>query len=404
VLDTAKTAVSSSAATEALRAAAGDAQAEAAKAAAAAAAAAKAASSVTSELTTSLASGAQAAQAAFDASMDALGVSASKQAAALVKSAKEVLPAPVADALAAAAADPQYAGRLAAIALGTPLAALLALRQALYGGYAGDLSPDETLSLLQREDRAKLVDLRSLASRQAAGVPDLRRGARGKGLVAGIEPLAPAIASAVRDARAMEVTRLALRVRGATAARTRVIFMDGGNGDAVAAARALTQLGGRRAFTLRGGFPAYETSQLGVRPRPDYALPPLNAVTEDLVDAAQEAINTTGAVASETLSDPVRVTALAAGALAAGLAVANWELVLEELGVLGIMSSVASRLLSYDSLDELLDDVASTASGAAKAAVSATTTVAGAVGQAASAAASAKAGGAAPAETKEESA
>ena len=89
---------------------------------------------------------------------------------------------------------------------------------------------------------------------------------------------------------------------------------------------------------------------------------------------------------------------------AAGLAVANWELVFEELGVLGIMSSVASRLLSYDSLDELLDDVASTASGAAKAAVSATTTVAGAVGQAASAAASAKAGGAAPVETKEESA
>ena len=262
------------------------------------------------------------------------------------------------------------------------------MRQALYGGYSGDLSPDEAVAALLKEERAKLVDLRPQAAREAAGVPDLRRSARGKALVAAVEALPASVRGAVRDPKSLELARLALRVRGATPARGRVIFMDGGNGDAVAAARALAQLGGRKAQTLRGGFPAWADSRLGVRPKADYAMPALSAVTEDLVDAAQGAILTTQGAVSETLSDPFRLATLGAGLVGTVAAVANWELVLEELGVLGLMGSVAWRLLSYDSLDELTQDLVATAQGAAKAALSAGTTVAGAVGTAASTAAS----------------
>ena len=309
---------------------------------------------------------ADAATSAVDAGVAALGGAAQAQAARLASSAEQALPPPVAAVLRAAAQDQAYAARLAAATLGAPLVLLLALRSYLYGGYAGDLSPEQVQALLQTEARALLVDLRTAEARAQDGTPDLRRGARTKGQLLALEALPSAVRGLVRDPKALELARLALRCRALSAPRGRVVLLDSGAGEARALARALTQLGGRRAYTLRGGFSAWKAAGLAVKQKPDYGVNSLAAATEELVDAATEAVLTSGAVATETLSNPQRLAGLGAAAAGVAAAALNWELVLEEIAVLGLFASAASKLLSYESLDELTMDLAKGAKGAAQ--------------------------------------
>ena len=77
--------------------------------------------------------------------------------------------------------------------------------------------------------------------------------------------------------------------------------------------------------------------------------------------AADESNSASGAV-----SDPVRLAGYGAAALGAAVAATQWELVLEEIGVLGIMASFASWLLSYESVDELGSDLLAGARKAAE--------------------------------------
>jgi rhodanese-related sulfurtransferase len=266
-----------------------------------------------------------------------------------------VLPAPVLEALNVVARDQALAGRWAGGVLGGAALLILAVRQALYGGYSGDLSARDVETRLYKEDRAYLVDIRPEASRDGAGVPDLRQQARPKALVAEVAPLPQALRGAVRAVRELELERTAVRVRGATPPGARVIFMDAGSGEARQLARALTQLGGRRAYTLDGGFKAWRAA--GLRVKKDYTASPLTAVTEDLEVLTKGLAGNAQAAASSVVSDPVRLAGLGAAVLGAGVAATQWELVLQEIGVLGIMASAASWLFSYDSVEELGADV-----------------------------------------------
>jgi rhodanese-related sulfurtransferase len=204
------------------------------------------------------------------------------------------------------------------------------------------------------------------AARDAAGVPDLRQQARPKAIVAETAPLPPALRGAVRAVRELELERAAVRVRGATPPGARVVIMDAGSGEARQLARALTRLGGRRAYTLDGGFKAWRAA--GLRVKKDYTASPLTAVTEDLEVLTKDFVGSAQASASGVVSSPVRLAGFGAAALGAVVAASQWELVLEEIGVLGIMASAASWLLSYDSVDELGADLLQGARKAAEAA------------------------------------
>ena len=96
-------------------------------------------------------------------------------------------------------------------------------------------------------------------------------------------------------------------------------------------------------------------------------------MTEDLEVLTAAVAATTQAAATDVVSDPVRLTAYGAAAVGALVAASQWELVLQEVGVLGLMASTARWLLSYQSLEELASDVAA---GARQAATVATTPLA----------------------------
>lgn len=98
------------------------------------------------------------------------------------------------DLLKLAQGDSGVAKALVATILGVPLTAFLVVRNALYGGYDGDLPAGEVNDQLYRGNYF-LIDIRSDVS---AGVPDLRKGARGKAATVPVEQVSTEIANTVR--------------------------------------------------------------------------------------------------------------------------------------------------------------------------------------------------------------
>ena len=114
--------------------------------------------------------------------------------------------------------------------------------------YAGDLSTAEAWSLLEKEPKAQLIDVRTTAEWSFVGVPDLSSVGRDAFLVEwqsypdmSMNPqFVDMVANAVRKAGAAEDTPLLFLCR--SGARSR------------AAAIALTQAGFSKAYNIAGGF------------------------------------------------------------------------------------------------------------------------------------------------------
>lgn len=114
--------------------------------------------------------------------------------------------------------------------------------------YAGDLSTAEAWSLLEKEPKAQLIDVRTTAEWSFVGVPDLSSVGRDAFLVEwqsfpdmSMNPqFADTVANAVRKAGAAEDTPLLFLCR--SGARSR------------AAAIAMTRAGFGKAYNIAGGF------------------------------------------------------------------------------------------------------------------------------------------------------
>jgi rhodanese-related sulfurtransferase len=114
--------------------------------------------------------------------------------------------------------------------------------------YAGDLSTAEAWSLLEKEPKAQLIDVRTTAEWSFVGVPDLSSVGRDAFLVEwqsfpamAMNPqFVDMVANAVRKAGAAEDTPLLFLCR--SGARSR------------AAAIAMTQAGFSNAYNIAGGF------------------------------------------------------------------------------------------------------------------------------------------------------
>ncbi|KAI3425994.1 hypothetical protein D9Q98_007962 [Chlorella vulgaris] len=256
--------------------------------------------------------------------------------------------------------DQTTAGLLAGVGLGLP--ALLAWNAA-YGGFAGNLEPEETLQLLQTED-AVLVDIRPDQQRATRGVAELKRGARGKGAAVPPVQLLPSVSRRVRDPAAvalqiqvMEVAALAKISAGST----KVIIMDQQGEAAKRFARALRAAGVRRPYVLADGFRGWCAAGLGVREgATEYDAGPLGTVEDVAESVAEQAASQLAG-----LRKPKNAVVAAAAAGGLGLLTLNFHSTLQYLGVLGLELTLVSRALSYGSLGEAVDDLQALYSGTA---------------------------------------
>ncbi len=297
----------------------------------------------------------QAQTAAVDATSSLVGSVESQ-----VASAVGTLPPPVKDALTAAAsaagdaaqfiaAEPRIGG--AAVAASVAVPAFLAWNAA-FGGYSGKFNPSKALEILKSGDAALLVDIRSERQRLDNGVPELKRGARGKGVALPASKLLPSIARRVRNADALAIEILGAQI--ASLARvngnTRVIIMDDRGEMAKAVARATSAAGVRRAYILDGGFKAWKSSGLAiVEKSSEYDANPLAAVGDAAESVAEEA--------AQLLKQPTNAVWIGAGLTLAALAAFNYHLLFRYIGVIGIEATIALRVIDYESPQDALDDL-----------------------------------------------
>lgn len=66
-------------------------------------------------------------------------------------------------------------GEATLLATGSLAVLALIVRQIIYGGYAGDLSPEEAYQKLVSDSSTVLIDLRTEGDRLESGIPDVRR-------------------------------------------------------------------------------------------------------------------------------------------------------------------------------------------------------------------------------------
>ena len=280
-----------------------------------------------------------------------------------IGAAVQTLPPPVRDVLIAGAsaatdaahfiaADPRLGSALIA-AVGAGLPALVLWNT--FGGFAGPLSPAAALEMLKSQD-ALLVDIRTERQRINSGVPELKRGARGKGVALPATKLFPSIARRVRnaDALAIEILGAQLAALARCGPSTRLIIMDDGGATAKAIARAATAAGVRRVHIVSGGFKAWQQTEglVVLEAASEYDASPLAVVGDAAESVAEEAV--------ELLRRQPSTAAVVVGGVAlAAAAVFNYHALLQYVGVLGIEASIAVRVIGYNSPEDALEDVKS---------------------------------------------
>ena len=300
---------------------------------------------------------------AATAASDAVGAAAS----GAVKALEAVLPPEFASIVSKAEGDADTAAALVATVVAVPFA--LTLIGAATRGYAGEKRPFVVDEELRKDSRAFIVDTRSEATRRADGVPDLRESQRGKGAAVEITPLGNNVRGQVNNPRAVELELAAIKVKALTKSGARVYVM---GPDAAALAKAVTTLGGCRAYVLAGGFDAWRSSGLKVRSNGSYEKSALDVLGEDtsatvgrFTQKVSASVGTVQTVVKDT--DPVNAAPVVLGAVALAAAAYNYETSLQYAGVIGIELTILSKLLSYESPMDLLNDVKDSVGGAAAA-------------------------------------
>jgi len=282
-------------------------------------------------------------------------------ASSLVASSVGNLPPPLRDALTAAAsaagdaaqfiaAEPRLGSATVAASVAVPA---LVLWNAAFGGYSGKYTPSKALEVLKSTDSvALLIDIRSERQRVDSGVPELKRGARGKGIALPASKLLPSIARKVRNADSLAIEILGAQIASLARVnrKTRVIIMDDRGEMAKAVARAACAAGVGQASILDGGFKAWKSAGLAVIESSfEYDTNPLAVVGDAAETVAEEA--------AQLLKKPTKAVSIGAGLMLASLAVFNYHLFFRYIGVLGIEATIALRVIDYESPQDAIDDL-----------------------------------------------
>ena len=275
-----------------------------------------------------------------------------------VQSLESALPPEFQDVVARAQTDSDTAVALIGLTAAVPIG--LVVLGAATRGYAGDKNPFVVEEQLKKDRRAFLIDTRSEDARRNDGVPDLRGKARGKGAAVEVATLPADERRVLSNPRLVELELAATKVKALTKGGARVYVL---GPDAKDLAKAITRLGGRRAFVVSGGFDAWRSSGLKVGVK--YAKSALEGLGEDTSEAASSFTQkVAGSVkTSITTKKPTDAIVPVLGLVAAATAAYNYKTALEYAGVIGIELTILAKLLSYESPWAFFEDVKETAAG-----------------------------------------
>ena len=275
-----------------------------------------------------------------------------------VQSLESALPPEFQDVVARAQTDSDTAVALIGLTAAVPIG--LVVLGAATRGYAGDKNPFVVEEQLKKDRRAFLIDTRSEDARRNDGVPDLRGKARGKGAAVEVATLPADERRVLSNPRLVELELAATKVKALTKGGARVYIL---GPDAKDLAKAITRLGGRRAFVVSGGFDAWRSSGLKVGVK--YAKSALEGLGEDTSEAASSFTQkVAGSVkTSITTKKPTDAIVPLLGLVSAAAAAYNYKTALEYAGVIGIELTILAKLLSYESPWAFFEDVKETAAG-----------------------------------------
>ena len=245
--------------------------------------------------------------------------------------------------------QPSLAGAVATVGVLVP--AIVIFRGA-YGGYAGILRPQRALQVLQMED-SLLVDVRSDLERAQNGVPELRKGALGKGIAFPLQKVMPSLARRVRDPEVLAVQITGGQIASLTRLNkeTKIIILDNRGECAKEVARAVCAAGFRRAYIVDGGYKAWRRENPTVTEgNLGYEASPIDFLGNTAENVASEA-------ASLVKKEPLNALAFSGLALVGIFAILNYHLLMRYIGVLGLEASLALRIMQYQSPQDALDDI-----------------------------------------------
>ena len=277
-----------------------------------------------------------------------------------VQSIEAALPPEFQDVVAKAQTDSDTAVALIGLAAALPIG--LVVLGAATRGYAGDKNPFVVEEQLKKNRKAFIIDTRSEDARRNDGVPDLRGKARGKGASVEVVTLPPDERRVLSNPRAVELELAATKVKALTKNGASVYVL---GPDAKDLAKAITGLGGRRAFVVAGGFDAWRSSGLKVGSK--YAKNALEGLGEDTSEAASSFTQKVAGSVKTSITSKKPTDALVpfVGLVAVVATVVNYKTALEYAGVIGIELTILAKLLSYESPWAFFEDVKDVAGGVA---------------------------------------
>eukprot|EP00775_Hariotina_reticulata_P005013 gene5013-5254_t len=240
----------------------------------------------------------------------------------------------------AAAEHPQAA---AAVTAAVAIPTAYRWYQGRYGGFAGELTPEQVLALLTN-DKVFLVDIRPEQQREQDGLPELKLGARFK-VAAFPVPQVDIPSKVARDAT--DAAELRLLVNAAYIAGlpqcqdqlTKMIIMDStGSDKARDLARALVALNQPLSYIMEGGFNAWVEAELPVVEATEY-----DASTGAVIGDELEVIASKASEVAATVAQPQVGLPLVGGAALATYAALNYHTTLQYIGVVGVLLTITKK-------------------------------------------------------------
>ncbi|KAM7460907.1 hypothetical protein LguiA_029028 [Lonicera macranthoides] len=218
-----------------------------------------------------------------------------------------------------------------------------------YGGYAGDLSPKSTFTLLSGKENAQLID----DFRERDGIPDLRRAARFRYANVTLPEIDGSVRKLLKSGNELNDTLIADVIRNLKIVddRSKVIVMDADGTRSKGIARSLRKLGVKassniieKPYLVQGGFRSWVKEGLRIKElKPETTLTILNEEVE--------------AILEEVKPTPLKVLGYGVGFIATAYALLEWEKTLQFIGIVGLVQTIYRRVASYKDSQDFKQDV-----------------------------------------------
>ncbi|MFS7916509.1 putative Rhodanese-like domain-containing protein [Helianthus anomalus] len=218
-----------------------------------------------------------------------------------------------------------------------------------YAGYAGDLSPQLTLELLNGKENVALIDVRPEARdyvdfREKDGIPDLRRKARFRYASVSFPEVDANVKKLLKGGKDLDDALVSTVIRNLKVVQggSKVIVMDADGSRSKGIARALRKFGIKRPYLVQGGFRSWVQEGLRIKePKPETTLTILNEEAEAILEDVT----------------PLQVIGYGVGFLAAAYALLEWETTLQLIAIFGVGQTIYKRVASYEDSKDLNRDV-----------------------------------------------